>query len=173
MPSQNQRVAHGCSCMCDIPFKDLRIHIIRYGRFGISFLKSNAIKHGYFNPVLYLHKDHHLFKHAEKLINRIEILSQPHDELRQAFQEFVTLLGTYVKSGDLLSDIHFDARKDEAQSNNFYYEREWRSAYDWVFREEDVAAIMMPQAYIQEFKKQISDTFLSTSIMSTEMIEVL
>jgi len=72
MPSQKDRWGYGCSCMCDIPFRDLKIHIVRYGNFGIAFHKRHGIILGHFNPVLYVHKDHPLFKHAESLIDEVE-----------------------------------------------------------------------------------------------------
>jgi len=170
MPSDKNRVGFRCSCMCDIPFKDLWIHTNRYGLFGISFYKTSAILSGHFNPVLYMHKDHFLFQHAEKLIDEIEKLTVPHEELSKTMQEFLLLLGTQVKSGDLLSKIHIDTSIDDEQKNNFYYEREWRSAYEWHFKPEHVAAIMMPQNYIKEFKKLFGDKFENASIISTELV---
>jgi len=173
MPSQKQRIGYKCSCMCDIPFRDLRIHIIRYGPFGIALYKSSAITSGYFNPVLYMQNNHPLFDRAENLIEELEKISSPHQELDKTLTEFLTLLGTYVKSSNLLSKIHLDPKIDDEQSNNFYYEREWRSAYDWNFQETDVAAIMLPQKYLGDFRSAISGKFPNATIISTEMIESL
>lgn len=40
-------------CFCDIPVEDLEIHMRKYGRFGLSFLKPFLIEYGA-NPVLYV-----------------------------------------------------------------------------------------------------------------------
>jgi len=173
MPSQEQRTGYKCSCMCDIPFKDLRIHIIRYGFFGIALSKSSAVKLGYFNPVLYMQYNHPLFGRAENLIEELEKISSPYHKLDKALTEFLTLLGTYVKSSDLLSKIHLDPKIDDEQNNNFYYEREWRSAYDWNFQETDVTAIMLPQKHLGNFRSALSGKFPNATIISTEMIEYL
>lgn len=173
MPSGENRLGHECSCMCDIPFKDLKIHTERYGCFGIAFTKESAILKGFFNPMFYMHKDHHLLKYVESLLDELEKLTSPHERLGEALQEFLCILGTYVKRGDLLSPIHLDANIDEEQENNFYYEREWRSAYEWNFRETDVVAVMLPQKYISEYKQALGNEFSNLSIISAEMIETL
>ncbi len=173
MPSQQERIGHKCSCMCDIPFKDLRIHIIRYGPIGIAFHKSNAITAGLFNPVLYLQNNHPLFNHAENMIGKLEQIASDHQQIAPLLQDFLTLLGTYIKPSDLLSNIQLDPKIDDEQKNNFYYEREWRSAYDWNFQENDIAAIMLPIKYFDKFRSEINDKFLRATIISTEMIESL
>lgn len=43
-------------CFCDIPVRDLRIHMTKYGEFGLSFLKTFLIAEGA-NPVFYLSQD--------------------------------------------------------------------------------------------------------------------
>ena len=173
MPSGENRLGHKCSCMCDIPFKDLKIHTERYGCFGVAFKKENAILKGFFNPVFYMHKDHPLLKHVEPLLCELEKLASPHERLSEALQEFLCILGTYVKRGDLLSPVHLDPSMDEEQKNNFYYEREWRSAYEWNFSETDLVAVMLPQKYISEFKKVLGDEFSNVSIISAEMVGML
>jgi len=40
-------------CFCDIPVDDLHIHIGKYGRFGLAFLKSFLVERGA-NPVFYV-----------------------------------------------------------------------------------------------------------------------
>src|SRR5580700_4445458 len=45
-----------CVCFCDIPEPDLAIHIPKYSRFGLSFLKPFLVSQGA-NPVWYVAKD--------------------------------------------------------------------------------------------------------------------
>jgi Putative abortive phage resistance protein AbiGi, antitoxin len=40
-------------CFCDIPVTDLAIHMTKYSRFGLSFLKPFLVRKGA-NPVLYV-----------------------------------------------------------------------------------------------------------------------
>lgn len=170
MPSGNKRLGCRCSCMCDIPFKDLRVHMIRYGHFGIAFHKTSAILKGYFNPVLYMHNKHPWFLRAEKLLDKLDKIEFPEEESKTDFNEFLFILGTYIKPGDLLANLSLEPIIDEEQNNNFYYEREWRTAYDFKFTEKDVAAIMMPEKYIKDFRDTINSKFTSISIIATEMI---
>lgn len=178
MPNGEERKGYRSSCLCDIPFKDLRLHIMRYGGFGIAFAKKSAIEHGNFNPVLYVHKDHIFLKHADKILPELEILARNNKELSQKISEYLLMIGTYVKRSDLTNAIHLDPAVDSAQDNNFYYEREWRSAYDWNFSEQHVVTAMMPKNYIKRFKDEIRGSkgegvFNDLSIFSTDMVDLL
>jgi len=139
LPNGEKGWGHRCSCMCDIPFKDLKIHTSRYGHSGIAFHKATAIKYGHFNPVLYAHKDHFLFKQAEILLkSSVWKTSESNPEI----DEYLRIIGTYTKRSDLLKDVSIGQQdEDTNQNNNFYYEREWRSSLDWNFDIKDVAAL--------------------------------
>ncbi|MFX0211951.1 MAG: abortive infection system antitoxin AbiGi family protein, partial [Candidatus Hodarchaeota archaeon] len=150
--SGEKRWGHPCSCMCDIPFKDLRIHTRRYGKYGIAFDKNKAITKGHFNPVLYIHKDHILFKHVEeKLLGKIDELTRTTGDYGKRLYEYLVILGTYIKRSDLTASVS-DGNPflDDQQDNNFYYEREWRSAYSWKFKNEDIEAIMIQRKDIED-----------------------
>ncbi|MDD5477849.1 MAG: abortive infection system antitoxin AbiGi family protein, partial [Candidatus Omnitrophica bacterium] len=156
MPTSGvKRIGFPSSSVCDIPFKDLRLHILRYGGFGIAFNRKRAIRDGHFNPVLYINKDHVFLKHADQVLPELERLASGDQALQKLLQEYLTMIGTYVVRSDLTSPIHIDPRVDEEQNNNFYYEREWRSAYNWNFKKDDVITVMMPQNYIGLFNQTI------------------
>src|SRR5262249_34976341 len=54
--STNQMYSSTVVCFCDIPLADFHIHMTKYSRFGISFLKTFLIERGA-NPVFYIAKD--------------------------------------------------------------------------------------------------------------------
>lgn len=176
MPSGTKRYGYPCVCMCDIPFKDLRIHTIRYGRHGLAFNKKKAIINGQFNPVLYIHKGHFLFDYVEKyLINYIDELTKLNSVLSKNINEYMFIIGTYLKPSDLTAPITVgNARVDLEQNNNFYYEREWRSAYGWNFGKEDVEAIMVPKKDLDEMREFLEDKKMNNiPVITYEMIESL
>jgi hypothetical protein len=174
--SGERRWGFPCSCMCDIPFKDLRIHTIRYQKYGIAFDKNKAITEGHFNPVLYIHKDHILFKHVEeKLLGKIDELTQTTGEYGKKLYEYLIILGTYIKRSDLTAPVSSGNRElDDSQDNNFYYEREWRSIYPWEFKNEDIEAIMIQRRDIENINNFLKEHGMSNvPIVTYEMIEKL
>lgn len=162
------------SCMCDIPFKDLRIHTSRYGKFGIAFKKENAIKNGLFNPVWYFHYNHPLFEYSTNLIESIDNiikewneskslprnLEQELKKLSESLSQHFFLNFTYLKVSDLTRNVELsNVKLDESQRNNFYYEREWRSYKPWDFEWNDVIAIMVKDtSYIEKLNKVLGDS---------------
>lgn len=153
MRSGIKRWGHPCSCMCDIPFKDLRIHTSRYGKYGVAFDKIKAIKDGKFNPVLYIHKDHIFFDYTEnELLPFIDMLTSV-KVAGEKLSEYLFLLGTYIKRSDLTAPLSIgNPIVDDLQNNNFYYEREWRSAYDWDFEKDDIETIMVQRKNIKDIR---------------------
>jgi hypothetical protein len=173
MHDGEKRWGYPFSCLCDIPFKDLTIHMVRYGQFGIAFHKHDAINHGHFNPILYLHKDAFLFQKGGALLRTIEGLVSAQDPVYAPLQEFLLALGSYTKRSDLSHPAEINPQKDKDQNNNFYYEREWRSVYPWSFNDESIAAIMMPSHFVERFRRKFGDRFPACSIISSEMVETL
>lgn len=172
MKSGERRWGHCCSCMGDIPFKDLRIHTSRYGKYGVAFDKIKAIKDGKFNPVLYMHKDHIFFEYTEnELLPHIDQLTSIKVAGKKLY-EYLVLFGTYIKRSDLTAPISIGNRiVDDLQNNNFYYEREWRSAYDWDFEKNDIEAIMVQRKNVKEIKDFLEKNEMSdVSIVTYEML---
>jgi hypothetical protein len=141
------------SCLADIPLKDLHIHAERYGRYAIGFHKESVINNN-FNPVLYANQYSSVFHQFIELRNQIEaFLNTNSTEISKKFQEFLLLLGSVAKAGDLKASPVNDINWDQQQLNNFYYEREWRSVYNWNFDKKDVAIIIIPDEKVSEFAR--------------------
>lgn len=169
-----ERFGYPCLCVCDIPFKELAKHTLRYGKFAIAFNKYDAIKDGNFNPILYVDRNHKLYEYIlNNLIPHIDPLTKM-KEVGLIVEKFLYLLGTQVKPCDLTADLKMDASADDQQTNNFYYDREWRSAFDWEFNLKNVEAVIIPESFTKDMKKFLYDgEFNNMPIIPYEMIEKL
>ncbi|MHC4659451.1 MAG: abortive infection system antitoxin AbiGi family protein [Planctomycetota bacterium] len=137
------RWGYPVSCLSDIPFKDLVIQAERYGTLAIGFHKERVIDNS-FNPVLYVNTYSFLLGRFMKHVKELEEFLEKEDKDKSGkFQEMLSILGSLGKSGDLKANPIDNRTLDEFQLNNFYYEREWRSIYDWDFNSSDVALIIV------------------------------
>ena len=177
-PNTNNQVTrwgYPTSCLSDIPFKDLIIHAERYGTLAIGFHKERAIDNG-FNPVLYVNTYSSMFARFMSDIKELEDhLLQSDKEKYDKFQEMLLMLGAVAKSGDLKANPIDNRQLDEFQLNNFYYEREWRSLYDWPFEPNDVALIIVhDDEMVEEFREDIEKEKLrankKTAILPFRMV---
>jgi len=151
------RYGYPVSCLTDIPLKDLAIHAERYGTVAIGFHKERAIEVG-FNPVLYVNTYSHLFPRFMKHTREIaEFLVANNTQLAEEFDEMLRILGSVAKHGDLKANPVDNRQLDEGQLNNFYYEREWRSVYDWDFKPSDVCAVIVHSDQMAEELRAILD----------------
>jgi len=150
------RWGYPASCLSDIPFKDLIVHAERYGTLAIGFHKEKVIENG-FNPVLYINTYGSLFPSFMSHLKELEdYLLKTDINKSEKFQEMLLMLGSLAKSGDLKANLIDNIRLDEFQLNNFYYEREWRSLYDWEFKSSDVALIIVhDDEMVEDLKKDI------------------
>jgi hypothetical protein len=181
MNDGKRRDGWGYASLADIPFKDLLIHAMRYGRYGISFSKKCAIS-AQFNPVLYVDRNHAFFKHAQYLLQHIDELIPDNLDLSKpsplkCLNEYLYMIGTYVKASELSQPVKFDSNLDKLQKNNFYYEREWRSPYDWNLQAGDVHSILAPKRdldFLAKFiKQQKAVVFEGVALLPFEHIEEL
>jgi hypothetical protein len=169
MNTGEKRIGYSVSCACDIPFRDLRIHMLRYGQFGIAFHKHAAINEGHFNPVFYVHRGNALFLQAHELLKNLDPDAKPDS----ALFKYMMIIGSYAKVGDLNRIVEVNSDADSSQASNFYYEREWRTVFPWMFSDSSIAAIMMPQSYLNQFRNKWQNRFDAISLISSEMIETL
>lgn len=163
------------SCLADIPFKDLHIQAKRYGTIAIGFNKDSAIDN-HFNPVLYVNTYSYYFarfmKHRKKLE---EYMADGNEEEFEKLKEVLLTLGSLAKSGDLKANPIDSKELDEFQLNNFYYEREWRSIYQWKFKSYDVALVIVnDDQMVKDLKSDIETKQLridkSTPILPFRMV---
>jgi hypothetical protein len=141
--STDKLIGYPVCCLADIPLKDLTLHSIRYGRYAIGFHRKSAIKNN-FIPVLYVPQKSWIIDYAIQIRGELEsFLENESQEMSEKFQEFLLFLGSVSKPCDFNVNLEDDPAKDQMQISNFYYEREWRSIYEWNFRPEDVAMIIV------------------------------
>jgi hypothetical protein len=169
MNDGERRIGYPNACACDIPFRDLRIHVLRYGQFGIAFHKYAAINEGHFNPVFYVHRGNELYRRSHELLKNLDADATPDS----ALYNYMMMIGSYAKIGDLNRIAEVNSDSDFSQDSNFYYEREWRTVFPWKFPDLSIAAIMMPQSYLNQFRNKWEKRFDAVSLISSEMIETL
>jgi hypothetical protein len=151
-------------CFCDIPVTDLEIHMNKYSRFGLSFLKRFLIAKGA-NPVMYVAENSQAlsFRLPEstrdepwprrRVFERnIELFEEYRREKRGKFPIYLEyfldiLVFPFIKYFDDLA-----ADEDEA---NVYMEREWRVIGDVSFTLTDVHRVFMPERYAERFRADL------------------
>jgi Putative abortive phage resistance protein AbiGi, antitoxin len=98
---------HQVVCFCDIPITDLEIHMRKYSRFGLSFLKPFLAKKGA-NPVLYMAKNSRSLPvgahDTEKIIGRHDLLraniTQCHELMQALMSADESRLAQAAKTGE-------------------------------------------------------------------------
>ena len=151
-------------CFCDIPVTDLEIHMNKYSRFGLSFLKRFLIGKGA-NPVMYVAEN------SQALAFRLPGTTR--DEpwpRRRVFESNIKLLEKYRREYrgkipmhlEYFQDIlvfpfikYFDASAPDEAEANVYMEREWRVIGDVKFTLSDVHRVFMPEHYAERFRKDL------------------
>jgi hypothetical protein len=151
-------------CFCDILVGDLEIHMSKYGRFGLSFLKRFLIAKGA-NPVLYVAKKsqalafglpdtqsgYDVWARDKVFKENIQAFSDKYlGELPQPQKYFLDLLVFgFIK--------YFDDSASDEHRANVYMEREWRVIGDVSFALEDVHRVFMPERYAERFQEDLPD----------------
>jgi hypothetical protein len=150
-------------CFCDIPVTDLEIHMKKYSRFGLSFLKPFLVSKGA-NPVLYVAKN------SPALSFRLPESQDEPWPRRRVFKRNIELLeeyrrkmhGTFPPNLEFFLDIlvfsfikYFDDSTSDEDEVNVYMEREWRVWGDVNFALEDVHRVFMPEHYAERFRADL------------------
>ena len=153
-------------CFCDIPVTDLDIHMNKYSRFGLSFLKPFLIGKGA-NLVLYVAKNSPAlsFRLPEstrdepwprrRVFERnIELLE---DYRRKMHDKFPLTLDFFLNMLVFSFIKYFDDSTSDEDEANVYMEREWRVIGDVKFALEDVHRVFMPERYAERFRADLSN----------------
>jgi hypothetical protein len=153
-------------CFCDIPVTDLEIHMTKYSRFGLSFLKDFLVRKGA-NPVMYVAENSQALSFYLPETTKDEPWPR-----RRVFEKNLELLEKYRRDNrgkvpiylEYFLDIlvlpfikYFDASAPDEAEANVYMEREWRVIGDVKFALEDVHRVFMPERYAERFRADLPD----------------
>jgi Putative abortive phage resistance protein AbiGi, antitoxin len=151
-------------CFCDIPVTDLEIHMNKYSRFGLSFLKRFLIGKGA-NPVMYVAENSQALSFRLPESTRDEPWPR-----RRVFERNIELLEEYRRDNrgkfpmnlEYFLDIlvlpfikYFDDSASDEHKANVYMEREWRVIGDVKFALADVHRVFMPERYAERFRADL------------------
>jgi hypothetical protein len=151
-------------CFCDIPVTDLEIHMNKYSRFGLSFLKPFLIGKGA-SPVLYVANNSPALSFRLPESTRDEPWPR-----RRVFQRNIELLEEYRRrmrgrfpiNLEYFLDMlvfsfikYFDDSTSDEDEANVYMEREWRVLGDVNFALADVHRVFMPERYAERFRADL------------------
>ena len=166
-------------CFCDIPVADLAIHMAKYSKFGVAFLKSFLIPQGA-SPVFYVarastvdqqgtRRDDYfdrgaadgqkLFIEVRDLLGQLSenppssLVGFDYDKLRLRHTAFRMLANFHVFSFMQF----FDHEKDDDDRENLYMEREWRLLGNLHFALDNVCRVILPEPYAKRFRRDLSD----------------
>ena len=168
-------------CFCDIPVEGLELHMRKYSRFGVAFLKSFLVAKGA-NPVFYVARDAVVpgitfvptgsgSIEPRQDVTRAELLDCIHKEAMTLTTQNYDLMSPsgnpdlqkLLYRAENLRQLHyqvvlafvkpFDSTEPEESKNNYYMEREWRVYGDVLFQLADVRQIFLPPSYSDSFRK--------------------
>jgi Putative abortive phage resistance protein AbiGi, antitoxin len=136
---------------------DLHVHVQKYSEFGIAFPKALLVTQGAC-PVFYIaqnshfrsgHSDVRLSELYERMLDqlfeRLDPINDRSDLPNLVLQRFVA----YIKL--------FDSSLPEGDPDNYYMEREWRVLGKVEFEVGDVARIVIPSDFAQQFRDKVPE----------------
>jgi abortive phage resistance protein AbiGi (putative antitoxin) len=148
-------------CFCDIPVTDLEIHMTKYSRFGLSFLKPYLVGKGA-NPVLYVansspalpfglpgtQSGNEVWPRSKVFEGNLELFEDYRHKLDWPPRFFLDMLVfSFIK--------YFDDSTSDEDEANVYMEREWRVLGDVNFALADVHRVFMPERYAGRFRADL------------------
>jgi hypothetical protein len=152
-------------CFCDIPVTDLGIHMNKYSRFGLSFLKPFLVGKGA-NPVLYVANNspalsfglpgsrsgYVLWPRRRVFEGNFALFE---DYRRKMHDTFPITLDFFLNMLVFSFIKYFDDSTSDEDEANVYMEREWRVLGDVNFALADVHRVFMPERYAERFRTDL------------------
>ena len=168
--STNKAYKASVVCFCDIPVGDLDIHMEKYGQFGIAFQKEFLLEQGAL-PVMYVPSNGRpaLLPYPGYGRGRVATQSSSFDEFwkrygrlceaakglpnREPWHDDLRTMIKFLDAHVLSHQKFFDARLQDWEADNYYFEREWRISRDVKFRLSDVWRVVLPPQFSQRFRR--------------------
>lgn len=165
------------TCYCDIPSKALKLHVAKYGSFGLSFSRHLLIKYGA-RPVHYVPMQGADWgaSHGKTLLRDIQavfegFMTQIYEPIARdttAHNRTLTQIPSTpyeaaealhsVLLKDLLAYIKpYDSELTEMHQRYFYAEREWRRIGGLMFSLNEVKTIAVADGYESRLRTAIPD----------------
>ena len=162
-------------CFCDIRPGELKIHVSKYGEFGLSFHRGLLIRHNS-RPAMYIpcYLDDWLSIGGATLMRDILAVYEWFNELmikelpdrdhsrplgkrihdKQVATE--AMVSVYVK--DFMAFIKaYDAMLPQGDLQQFFMEREWRKFGSFEFKPEQVVSVLVAPDYVEQAKTDLPE----------------
>jgi hypothetical protein len=160
-------------CFCDIRANDLKIHMAKYGEFGLGFHRGFLMRYGC-RPMMYVPHmlDDFLALHGSALTKNIlskfagarealdreakRTLTGADPDWDKTLEAFGGLLD--ILQRDLMPFFKtYDAHLSENDIENFFMEREWRRFCALEFVPEQVASIVVAPGFADRLKNDFPE----------------
>ena len=159
-------MARNSVCFCDIPLDSLGLHMTKYSRFGLSFLKDFLLRKGA-NPVYYV---------ASRAYSPGGyMLGDQFDEIVNQYRSHMMALYDAIREQDAVGDVSpelrflqefekffiwevlnrvkvYDDSLSKDDVNNYYMEREWRTHGFVRFQLADVHRVIVPRRFVDKLR---------------------
>ena len=169
-------------CFCDILVEHLGIHMKKYGVFGLSFPKEFLIQKGV-SPVFYISSNSPVCAYDGKSLDS-RIPSNLYERFEKMTKQCDSFMNAVGEGKFAVNEIHnfliskifafikpFDAGKSDDDEQNYYMEREWRTATAFNFEPDDVCRIILPRSYAKRFNRDF-DVYISKMFYAEEIAGV-
>lgn len=159
------------TCYCDIPLKDLDLHMRKYGKFGLSFARSFLISYGA-RPVIYVPIQPSDYRSGwgsivgEMMVCNWMKVWQGYEEhavapirppihkstlnTKPGTREDAVLAVNSILTAEFFAFIKvFNSDLEDDDKDNFYMEREWRMINPLKFMLDDIESVFIQKVYAE------------------------
>ena len=175
--SDNEMYNPRMVCFCDIPLRDMGIHIRKYSPFGIAFLKDFIVQRGGM-PVRYVPLGAKRGRRNVGASEELETVGQYFDRTVRSYYQLFVVDGLVKqvstecpeREENSIDDLKFffnfqvfsflkffDHTLMDSHPENYYLEREWRVLGNVPFRLEDTSRVILPASYAERFRSDVAE----------------